>query len=403
MTLYSECKTVRFIKQFMESGSAFLLKSLFIFLTGGILYFKTRLPIYTVLFWASALHLLLEILFSFLNKHPLQGVSKSTLKQTHSALMGISFALYAYVAMNIWGSLAIFSIALLGGVLDWIHKRIEPFYRFSGFLALLLLALSIFTTTIPNVLLLDKFAAAQYAEEHKFFLRGQTQQEDNYFGTDQIIINQSPAPGQGLMGTNLVFAFRGHHMSLDFLPFPVWRTIRYELASVPEVYFTAVQKGHGDNSNPLVTITEGKSRTEVSQCSRIYGTLQNWSKGNISLYLRLFVMPDMQTGYSMDMQICRWFTQPHKQYHPSNRFSDCAEMNIDPEQGTWYADVFFGNPYNADWRFRLRAIITPENYQRGQVLSDKELALKQSRLSDFVKAKTDKTIIVYREKKTNCP
>jgi len=377
-----------------------LTRLLLVLVIGMFLYYCTTiLPKYPALFVAAIIHIMEEIMRQLGRLAKLSEGAQKKIEKLGMIFLTIAFSLYAYAVMQFWGGIAIISILILGGLLEAARRWAKPHSIISFSIGFCILFCSIFTGTIPNVLLKNKEEAAKSAEEYKFFLRGFTTDDESR--EDGVIVRQEPALGGGILGTNLVFVYRGHHTRLSFLPFPVWKRLRYELGDIPEVKIEALRKGHGDSGTAKIEIGEEDKKT-ISQFTRIYGTFKNLPRDNEQLFLRVLIMPDISLPPIVNTMIQRWNVQPHERYRPGNKFRDSAELRMEyndssDRDGTWYVDGFFGAPQDKKWPFEIRAMITWKDFKRGKVYAPEEIDKMQNRLDDETRRATEANLKVIRE------
>jgi len=382
--------------------SGWLIRTAMVLVIGLCLYYcLTNLPLYRVLFIAAVIHIIEEVVRGSARWVEFSEVWEKRVDKLSLISLVVSFSLYAYVVMQLWGEVAIVSILVLGGVVEAVRTWSKPRLAVSLFIAFFALFCSVFTSTVPNVLLMEKDAAAESAEEHKFFLRGFTSEDERR--KDGVIVRQEPGGDGGIFGSNVVFVFRGHHTRLSVLPFPVWKTVRYEMGDVPAVKIKALSEGHGDSTGESIEVTGG-AKNVVGQFTRICGVFENLPKDNSQLYLRVLIRPDIFVDPITDKRLQKWHVQPHEISRSGNRFRDSAELRLEYDNGSdregrWYVDGFFGAPQDAGWPFAIRALITWKEFKRGEAYGCEVIDEIQARLKPSVRRSTETTLRVVRREK----
>jgi hypothetical protein len=380
-----------------------LIKLLIVLAVGGSLYFwATSLRLlYPSLAIAAFIHIVEEATRWLLRRSKFWKRSHHIMKKVGFLSLAVPFSLYAYFVMQLWGGLSIICILMLGGLLDVIRNWASLRLTISLSMAVCALFFSVFTSYVPNVILLDKESGAEIAENHKFFLRGFTSEDENR--NDGVIIRQDPPLGGGILGSNLVFVCRLPHAVLSFLPFPIWKTLKYEMGDTPVIKVTGLQKGHANSREDIIPVENNEDRRSVGQFTRIYGTFENLPEDNEQLFLRVLVRPAVSINPTLDKLLLeRWYVQPHEPYRHGSRFRDPAELRLNYNNGSsrdgiWYADGFFGAPQSTELPFEILAMITWKDFRRGQKYTSEEIEDIQNRLDSAARSSTEVILMVRRE------
>lgn len=381
--------------------SGWLIRFLIVLVVGGALYYwsiNLRF-LYPSLSIAAAIHIIEEIIRRLSRRKIFPARLRRSIAKLDFLSLTIPFSLYAYFVIQLWGGFAIICIFMLGGLLDLVRKWVNLRSTVSFSIAFSVLFCSVFTSYIPNIVLLDKEKAAKTAETNKFFFRGSTPEDENR--VDGVIIRQDPPLNGGIFGSRIVFVCRLPHTVLDFLPFPVWKTLKYEIGNIPEIEITGLQKGHGVSGKDVISI-ENEERRSVSQFTRIYGTFKNLPKSNEQLFLRVLIRPAISVHPILDrILLGRWYVQPHQAGQTGNRFIDSAELKLiynegSNRDGNWHVDGFFGSPYT-ELPFEIWAMITLKDFKRGQKYRPEKIEKIRGRLNEVTGSKTEDIIRVLRE------
>lgn len=382
--------------------SGWLIRFLIVLVVGGTLYYwSDNLQfVYLSLSTAAIIHLIEEIIRRLSRRKRFPTRLRQSIAKLDFLSLTVPFSLYAYVVLQLWGGFAIICIFILGGLLDLVRKWVNLRSTVSLSMAFSALFCSVFTSYIPDIVLLNKKQATVKAENHTFFLRGLTPIDENR--EDGVIIRQDPPLNGGIFGSRIVFVCRLPHTVLDFLPFPVWKTLRYEMGNIPEIEITGLQEGHGGSGKDIISI-ENKKIITVGQFTRIYGKFKNLPKNNEQLFLRVLIRPSTSVHPILDrILLGRWYVQPHQEGQIGNKFIDSAELKLIYNEGSncdghWHVDGFFGSPYSESL-FEVLAMITSKDFKRGQKYRSEKIEKIRKHLNEVTRIRSEDIKKVLREK-----